>query len=523
MNIPDELVQADELWQRFQERVSAEPELALAALFALVLRLVIRRARRRRRKVSRGGLDSVLFKWTNRDPFTVRDLLNGGVAIFGRAGSGKTSGSGKLIGNAVVGYTNSGGLILCAKPEDAAMWKAIFAKYGRTGDLIVFSPRDSARFNFLDYVLKSGGHTRDVTKCITTIGETLRSSDTKGGENSDFWEREQERMIYNAVEALRLAYGRVSAPDLQRFISGAALNPEMIATEQWQAGFHNQTLKRAFEARKTRAEEADCMLVFDFWLGEITDMADKTRSSILVGVFGILHPFNTGLVRDLVSGETTCSPEDMLVRKWILVDMSPAEWGDQGAIICGGWKFLTQKRIIRREAKAGDPINCIWCDESQQFLTSFDAHYLAQCRSHLGCMIYLTQSIHSYYATLRGSTGRHQADALLTNFHHKIFHAVGDEHTANFAANLIGKSLQTFIGSSVGPIDSLSEEMWGTPKVTTSTNEHYEMILQPNVFQNGLRTGGRASAYICDGIVVRSGEPFANGSSWLWCEFSQKQ
>lgn len=33
----------------------------------------------------------------------------------------------------------------------------------------------------------------------------------------------------------------------------------------------------------------------------------------------------------------------------------------------------------------------------------------------------------------------------------------------------------------------------------------------------------KASGFVCDGIVVRSGEPFANGSNWLWCEFSQKQ
>jgi hypothetical protein len=99
MNVPDELLKADELWQVFHERVTAEPELAAAALVALLLLLLIRRAGRRKRRIQRGGPDAVLFKWTNRDPFTVRDLLNGGVAIFGRAGSGKTSGSGKLIGN----------------------------------------------------------------------------------------------------------------------------------------------------------------------------------------------------------------------------------------------------------------------------------------------------------------------------------------------------------------------------------------------------------------------------------------
>lgn len=512
-----------EFWVQVQERVVAEPRLTIAMVLCLLLLLILRMARKRKQSLPGYALDAVLFMWTASDPFTVRDLLNGGIAILGRAGSGKTSSSGKLVGNGIVRHRNSGGLILCAKPEDAGMWKEIFDKAGRKDDLIVFSPDMPHRFNFLDYVIRSGGHTRDVTKCITTIGETLRSSDTKGGESADFWEREQERMIFNAVEAIRIAYGNLSGPDIQRFISGAAMNPEMIATSEWQAGFHNQTLKQAFEARRTPIEEADFQLAMEYWLGEFPNMADKTRSSILVGVMGILHTFNTGLVRQLVSGETNCSPDDMLAGKWVLVNMSPAEWGDQGAFICGGWKFLTQKRILRREAKPGDCINIIWCDEAQSFVTSFDSHYLAQCRSHFGCMVYLSQSLHAYYSALRGNAGRHQADALLANFHHKIFHAVGDEHTANFAANLVGKSLQTFIGSSLAPVENLGDEMWGTPKVTTSTSEHFEMILQPNVFQNGLRTGGRASGFVCDGILVRSGEPFANGSNYLWCEFSQKQ
>jgi hypothetical protein len=512
----------DELWDCVRERIVSEPRLTAAAVLCLLLLLVLRLVRARKKSLLGDTLDAVLFLWTAGNPFTVRDLLNGGVSIIGRAGSGKTSSSGRILGNAVVRSRNSGGLILCSKPEDAAMWRETFARHRRKDDLIVFSPSQPARFNFLDYVIKSGGHTRDVTKCITTIGETLRSSDTKGGEDADFWQREQERMIYNAVEAVRLANGKVTAPDLQRFISGAALNPQIIATAEWQAGFHNQTLKAAFEAKKSPAEESDLALSLDYWLGEIPGMADKTRSSITTGVMGLLHVFNTGIVRELVSGETNCSPEDMLNRKWILVDMAPSAWGDQGAFICGGWKFLTQKMVLKREAKPGDCINVVWADECQQFITSFDAHYLAQCRSHLGCMVYLTQSLSSFYAALRSHAGRHQADSLLANFHHKVFHSLGDEISANFAANLVGKSLQTFIGSSVGPVENLSDEMWGTPKITTSTNEHFEMILQPNVFQNGLRTGGRASGFICDGIVVRSGEPFANGENWLWCEFSQK-
>jgi hypothetical protein len=49
-------------------------------------------------------LDIPLFHWTPRDPFRVRDLLNGGALILGRAGSGKTSSSGRALMQAIVNF-----------------------------------------------------------------------------------------------------------------------------------------------------------------------------------------------------------------------------------------------------------------------------------------------------------------------------------------------------------------------------------------------------------------------------------
>ncbi|OWK40995.1 type IV secretory system conjugative DNA transfer family protein [Fimbriiglobus ruber] len=466
-------------------------------------------------------LDRRLLWWTPADPFTVRDLLNGGVSIVGRAGSGKTSSSGRALAAAVVGDPRSGGLILAAKPEDRALWEGLFAAAGRAGDLRVFGPDQPLRLNFLDYVLKSGGHTRDVTRCLATIAETLLAADSRGGEGADFWEREQERMIANAVEVLWLARGNVTAPDIQQFLTTAAADPAELAAAEWQDGFHNQCLRAAFLQEKSAIAAHDFRLAMDYWAGEYPNMADKMRSSILTGVMGLLHAFNTGVVRELVSTTTTVSPDDLLAGTWVLVDMAPAEWGDLGSLVAAGWKFLTQRRVLRRAAGDGDPIHVIWVDEAQQFVNGYDAHYLAQCRSHRGCMVYLTQSLHSYYAALKGQAGRHQADALLTNFHHKLFHAVGDVQTAEWAAGLVGKTRETFVGTSVGPVENIWDEMMGRAKVTTSTSEHYEPVLQTNAFMTGLRTGGRANGYIADAILIRSGEPFSTGENWLPVAFSQ--
>jgi len=467
-------------------------------------------------------LDTPLLHWSNTDPFRVRDLLNGGVCITGRSGSGKTSSSGKEIGQAILGYPKTGGLILAAKPEDLFMWQAMFEKAGRSEDLLVFGPDSPNRFNFLGYVVAMGGHTRDVTRCITVIGETMRASDIKGGENADFFEKAQERTIYNAVEIVRLATGSVSAQAIQRFITDAPMSPGQLSSPRWQAGYCNQCLAEAFEKSKTAEASHDYHLAADYWLGEFPAMADKTRSSILTGVMGDLHVFNTGVVKELVSTTTNVSPDDMLAGKWVIVNMAPAEWGDMGALVAAGWKYLVQRRVLRRRTQPDDNVVVIWADEYAQFVNNYDAHYLAQCRSHMGSMIVLTQSLHSYYMTMKGEAGKHQADALLTNFSTKIFHALGDVQTSEWASGLIGKGREVFVGTSLAPMEGMGEELMGRSRVSSNASEHYEFMLKPNLLMNGMRTGGMANNLICDAVVMRSGEAFSDGRNWMWREFSQQ-
>ncbi|MEZ6052570.1 MAG: hypothetical protein R3C02_14475 [Planctomycetaceae bacterium] len=248
-------------------------------------------------------------------------------------------------------------------------------------------------------------------------------------------------------------------------------------------------------------------------------MAQKTRSSIEVGVNGILHTFNTGIVRELVSGETNVSPDEMFQGKWIMVNMSPSAWGDIGNFVNAGWKYLTQRAVLRRQAGEGDTFNVIWCDEAQRNVNSFDSQYLAHRRSHLGCMVFLTQSLSSFYSVLMVSAGRHQADALMANFGHTIIHAC-DPITAQWASSKLGKKLETFIGGSMAPSNDLWDDLWGRSQYTGSFSEHYEPVLQEHVFAERPRTGGISTA--CDAILLRNGQPFSHECNWLNVSFSQK-
>ena len=205
-----------------------------------------------------------------------------------------------------------------------------------------------------------------------------------------------------------MAWGKVSIPLIQQFIATAVYSPAQLSTarpddggesplEKWQKGIHFKTMDKAFKKEKSPIEKHDYTLYSQYWSHEFTTMENKVRSSILADVMNVLHTYNTGIVREMVSTTTTVSPADMAKGKWILIDFPIDVHGDSGRIIMHGWKLLTQKFILRRYAKPGDAVIVIHADEAQDMVNSFDSAFLAKCRSHLGCMIFLTQSFHSYF------------------------------------------------------------------------------------------------------------------------------
>jgi hypothetical protein len=478
---------------------------------------------RGKRRTSRPEfLDTPLLFWPGGDAFTIRDLLNGGIAIFGRSGGGKTSGPGRRLLSAIIA-AHCGGLILAVKPEDLQDTQDIFRKAGRLHDLIVVNLDGVMQCNVLDCVRAMGGGAREITKAITTIGENLRSNDSRGGENADFFENEKARVIHNAVECVRLGTGRVGAPELQQFISTAAMSPEQLRSDEWKGEYHNQVMQKAYLAPKTTIEQHDFELAADYWFSEFPNMASRTRSSILVGVYSILHVFNSGVCRSIVSAGTNFSPVDMLVRKkWVFANAPPSLCGDVGRLLGGSLKYITQVAVLRRHARESDPFHVIWCDEYYQWATLFDSFYLAQCRSHLGCQVILNQSLHSLFAAAHGEAGQHQVLGLLSNFSTKIFNALGSEQDAKYASGLIGNSLETFVGGSVQPPKDLYDLMTGVTNYSSSFSEHYEPTIKPQFFLNGLRTGGKANGNIVDGILIKSGEPFKDGNNYKFVSFQQE-
>ncbi|MFM7855499.1 MAG: hypothetical protein ACKO96_27135, partial [Flammeovirgaceae bacterium] len=101
-------------------------------------------------------LDTILINLNGKsvsDSWTIRHAVEG-VQIFGGIGSGKTSGSGRLL---ALKYLKAGfgGLVLTAKPDEKQLWEEYCRATGRYNDLVIIEPGGKNTFNFVEYESKS--------------------------------------------------------------------------------------------------------------------------------------------------------------------------------------------------------------------------------------------------------------------------------------------------------------------------------------------------------------------------------
>ena len=278
-------------------------------------------------------------------------------------------------------------------------------------------------------------------------------------------------------------------------------------------GCHYRWLMEAYAKPKTPIATHDFKTALQYWLGKSPGLDHRTKSNIDAGVSGILHTYNTGIVRDLLATETTISPEVMEQRKWALVNMPIVAGDAESTFVNAALKYITQRHILRRKAKETDPIIGIWSDEFPKVANDYDAAALAEIRSHKGFMVTLAQSMPGMIAALGGD--KNNASALLCNQYVKIFHMLGEAETAEFASSLLGKERQITINGSEGSGKSYGDELFGESAFTSSFNEGWAPVLQPAAFLGNMRTGGKSSNYMVDAILIR-------GGTYRFVEFSQR-
>jgi hypothetical protein len=472
-------------------------------------------------------LDAPLFSLSRypEDAFTLRQAVEG-VLIMGGIGSGKSSGSGKKLLKKYL-LAGLGGLVLTAKPEEAALWLKYTKAAGREGDVIVLDESGAYSFNFLRHEMKrpgrGAGYTENVVRLFANVAEAIQGASLGRGENA-YWFMEMMRLLRNAVDLLYTVRGEITVPLLQQIVRDAPTSIEETWGKEWQAQSEVNKLINEGDALEQQIKAApdgewrwlDYESAGRYFMREFPQMGDRQRSSIVAQFMTIADMFTRRPFRQLFCGKTNVIPEMTREGKIIILDLPVKEFGAAGRAAQVMFKYMWQQAVERDQAQDNNlPAVFCWLDEAQNFISEYDAQFLSTARSSRACAVYISQNLPNYYAYMGGDQSEFKVDSLVGNFATKIWHANSDPKTNEHAAQVIGKAWQTIHGDS---------ESFGQGGVTfgQSASQHFEYEVPPQRFTT-LKKGGPPYGWNVEGIVFQNGRIWeATGKTYLASVFGNK-
>ncbi len=484
------------------------------------------------------------------DVWTIDDAVKG-TSIIGGTGSGKTSASGKTLAKQFL-KEGWGGIVLCAKNDEADLWKKYCQETGRHKDLIMF--RKGAKhetgefkgadivFNPIDYEMRREGEGAGETQNITNIfmniyrmGNRIASEgDTK---EERYWDTALKRCLNRVIELLKLAGENLSYSNMVRVINSSgnvnkdSLTDAIIQNERGEqipelTKESHYCLKCILNAYLKNFSNDDYTLdiynafelVQEYFTESMPTMGSRTKSVVVESFMGLAEPFLSGILYKHFAGRTNIFPEWTYEQRKILVlDFPIKEYLEAGIIAQSVFKLMFQQAIERRNVTAyPDPV-FLWCDEAQYFVNPYDQIFLTTARSSRTATVFLSQNISNYFAVMgSGSDATARVDSLMGNLSTKIFHANSDAVTNEYASKLIGQTISFM--SSRGSTNSLFTLNFTASK---SLQAQYLPQIQPREFTT-LKSGGEKNNFEVDAVIFVTGKKWSNDSNFIRAVFEQK-
>jgi type IV secretory pathway TraG/TraD family ATPase VirD4 len=499
------------------------------------------------------NLDTVLASFPDSTgkqvDWTIRNAVEG-VQIFGGIGSGKTSGSGRMLALKYLA-AGFGGLVLTVKPQEREEWEEYCKIAGRSDDIVFISPKDDNYFNFLEY--ESGLHdgktaTDNILQVLKTVIQS-RAERQAGRNNDAFWESALDMLIANTIDLCQIAYGKVSVKRLYDIVQSVPYLDKSLITDNDDNkpdGAYLLAFKKAREkVFKQRREYIAALpederndfvhridhdlqietalpelrtfsLVNQFFGTSYGQLEMKTRSIVDFSFSGFLYT----LLRDPVyslfcsrpTSETVKPEQCYKAGKIIVIDL-PVKLHHKAGRDCQIlYKYIWQRAMERRGKTTDDdrPV-FLWADEAQNFLHEHDTDFQATARSSKVATVYISQNLPNYFGSMGGEVAEHKVKGFLGTLSTKIFHANADINTNFYASALIGESQEANIST------NLSTETGGA---STSVSRVFEKKVRPETF-GILKTGGKANKGVVQGYMHIQGKKIGKDGNHILVNFSQ--
>ncbi|HUO08168.1 MAG TPA: type IV secretory system conjugative DNA transfer family protein [Phycisphaerae bacterium] len=449
------------------------------------------------------------------DTWTMRDAFEGAF-ILGQIGSGKTSGSGRMLARAFLEH-NFGGLILTAKENERDLWIRYAREAGREHHLCIVQPGGRWKLNFLDYETKrpqfGAGLIENLVHLfyIASYGSTKRNDDSK---YANFWENAGKELLRNVFRVLERSREVITISDMVEFVMLAPKTLKELEVGRWKESNFGKWLAIATEVTRGTPKESELIAAQTYWLNNYPGQAADTRACVITGMTALADAFYDRHLHDMFCTETTLTPEAAMDGAIIIIDLPVHRFKIAGSFAQALWKYQFQTCVERRADPDGPtrrPV-FLWADEAQHFFTSHDSIFQATARSNRCSTVYITQNLPNFYAAGGGYQARDAIDGFLGCFSTKVFHCNNDPASNNWAAEQIGKSLQYrsnfSTSTSTNPNGSLHSVLFPSQTNSGGMQEVIDYEVQPSIFQQ-LRTGADLYKGNVDAYFVKAGARFS--------------
>jgi type IV secretory pathway TraG/TraD family ATPase VirD4 len=458
-------------------------------------------------------LDLPLLRLSPRpqDVWTLNDAT-GGVLVMGETRSGKTTGSGRRL---ALNYLRAGfgGLVLCFRVNEAALWCGYLKEAGREQDGRFFGVGEPHRFNFLDYESRVSGvdWVGNVVNLLLDVGSIQRRTESTSAE-AHFWLDQKTKLLTNSITLLMLAGEPVQLRTLYQLIVDAPRSEDQTRNATWKQNSLVWSLLTACE--KKAGSHPEYVFLKRYWLKELPALHAKQRESVFADFSGMFDPLSRFAFGELFCTTTNLTPDDILNGAVVVVDLPVAKYRRVGQYAALIWSQLFQRATDRREYRAPESRPAfLWQDEAQHFTVEQDATFQTTAGGQGLLAVRLTQNLPNFLDAF-GPAGKNKVDTLLGNHAGlKVFHRNGDPETNQWASRVIAKETQYRASVSSGYSSGLTG-------YNVTVNEVEEDSCPPKTFI-GLKNGGPLNRWIVEGVVFQSGR-LIDGQRWVIRRWKQK-
>ena len=266
------------------------------------------------------------------NPWTVRDACTGCI-VFGMTGSGKSSGPLYKIAHKflTLGY---GGVVFCAKPDEADTWKKYAAKAhldddprkpNRTGDLLFLS---QLTFNYLDSEAKragrGGGQVENLVNLYLEIVNMGKDKRNSGGGNEEYWNNAVKQLLRNSITILQMAQQPINIENIHEVIvSAPSASSETVEEKGYCSNLLDVVIPREF------CDTPEYQIAHTFFYEEFAYLDERTRSNTISSFSVAADSMQRGeLARCFSAEHSTLQLEDLYRKgKILLSDMDYTSWG----------------------------------------------------------------------------------------------------------------------------------------------------------------------------------------------------